>query len=1007
MRPDIATISLALGVFVADLSLPIGGLGHVLYAVVVILASFWFSQRHEIFRVAIACTILTLLGALLSSPPHSLWHVALNRALVLVAVWVTVLLSMQRWQNEETLRNESHFLSAILDTTEALVIVLDTQGGIVRVNRAWEKMTGYAFEEVCGHTLWNFLIPQERARMQQAFEELPSGQLLSKGEYVFVTKHQRQRLITWSNTVLTSQAGAPQHFIATGIDITERKQAEVALKRSEERVRMIVDNLPMAIAYVDKSRCFRFANQTLHHWAPQFDTLNGRHVSEVIGDGVYRQLSRQMSAVLSGTEMSLEFFVPENCGPARYVSAKFVPHLQPHGEVAGFFAAAEDITIRKRAEEELRDAKDAAEAAALAKSEFLATMSHEIRTPMNGVIGMTGLLLDTALSQEQRDFAETIRRSGKALLAIINDILDFSKIEAGKMELEIIGFDLRRAVEDVLELFAEQASVKGLELISLVQAAVPAWVEGDPGRLRQILTNLVGNAVKFTDNGEVVVCITRAEGAAEDDMLRFDVTDTGIGISPENQKKLFQAFTQADGSTTRKYGGTGLGLVISKRLVEMMKGQMGIESQAGHGSTFWFTVHLPMQAMPENATLPIVPNLYGTRMLCVNSNAALRTFLEMHLSAWGVKTEYLKDGEGVLEQLRTAYDSGQPYALVILDGQTPGMDYLTLAREIKNDLDLAVTRLLLLTSFNQRSQRQEALRQGFVACLTKPLRHVHLAACIAAAMGMSTELQMQPHMPRAGMGENEPELGMKVLVVEDNAVNQKVAAIILEKFGCRVDLAANGREALEASMRIVYDCIFMDCQMPEMDGFAATTAIRQREAQTGQHVPIIAMTANAMQSDRKRCLEAGMDHYLSKPVQAEELFAALFPYKPEEALVLESIPAVVPSREEADMLSHLSHLQDEHGDELVVELVELFVSNTPMMLTAMREALSQGDPDGLKQAAHTLRGSSSNLGAALLTSLCLALEAYGQAGETQEAVPLIDQLEQAFARVKLILETRP
>jgi len=262
-------------------------------------------------------------------------------------------------------------------------------------------------------------------------------------------------------------------------------------------------------------------------------------------------------------------------------------------------------------------------------------------------------------------------------------------------------------------------------------------------------------------------------------------------------------------------------------------------------------------------------------------------------------------------------------------------------------------------------------------------------------------------MPRAGMGENEPELGMKVLVVEDNAVNQKVAAIILEKFGCRVDLAANGREALEASMRIVYDCIFMDCQMPEMDGFEATTAIRQREVQTGQRVPIIAMTANVMQSDRKRCLEAGMDHYLSKPVQAEELFAALSPYKPEEALVLESMPVVVPSREEADMLSHLSHLQDEHGDELVVELVELFVSNTPMLLTAMREALAHGDSDGLQQVAHTLKGSSSNLGAEPLTSLCVALEEHGQAGEMQEAVPLIDKLEQEFARVKLVLETRP
>jgi CheY-like chemotaxis protein len=532
------------------------------------------------------------------------------------------------------------------------------------------------------------------------------------------------------------------------------------------------------------------------------------------------------------------------------VSAKFVPHLEPNGEISGFFSSAEDITIRKRAEAELRDAKDAAEEAARAKSEFLATMSHEIRTPMNGVIGMTGLLLDTALSQEQRDFADTIRRSGKALLSIINDILDFSKIEAGKMELEIIGFDLRRAVEDVLELLAEQASVKGLELIPLVHAAIATWVEGDPGRLRQILTNLIGNAVKFTDSGEVVVYVTRAEGGAEDGMLRFAVTDSGIGISPEKQKKLFQAFTQADGSTTRRHGGTGLGLAISRRLVEMMKGQIGIESQPGHGSTFWFTAHLPMRVMPQNATLPIVPNLYGTQMLCVNGNATLRTFLEMHLSAWGVKTAYMENGEGTLQQLRAAYDAGHPYELVILDCQTPGVDYLSLGRQIKNDLDLAVTRLLLLTSFNQRSQRQEALRQGFVACLTKPLRHAHLAACVAAAMGMSVELQMQPNMLPAGMGENDLELGMKVLVVEDNAVNQKVAAIILEKFGCRVDLAANGLEALEASMRIVYDCIFMDCQMPEMDGFEATAAIRQREAQTGQRVPIIAMTANAMPIDR-------------------------------------------------------------------------------------------------------------------------------------------------------------
>ncbi len=607
MWPQIATLLLALGVFLADLSSPMGGAGPVLYVIVVVLASFWFVQRRDIVKVAVACTGMTILGSVLAFHDDAFWHIELNRILVMVAVWVTALLTIQHRHSEDILRHESHFLSAILDTTEALVIVLNTEGRIVRVNQAWEQVMGYAFDEVENQPLWDFLVLQEQPRLQSAFTRFPP-QIPSKSEYILITKNRRPRLIAWTHTVLTTEAGGRKYLIATGIDITERKQAETAQRRSEERVRLVVDNLPMAIAYIDHKRRFRFANKTLQQWAQKPTAFYGQHVLDVVGESTYRQLKDQIDTVLSGREVSFEYEVPYDDSETRYVSAKYVPHLAPESAVAGYFAVVEDITTRKQSEAELRHAKEAAETAAHAKSEFLATMSHEIRTPMNGVIGMTGLLLDTALTQEQHDYAETIRRSGKALLSIINDIFDFSKIEAGKMELEIIGFDLRRAVEDVLELLAEQASAKGLELACLVHAAVPTWVEGDPGRLRQVLTNLVGNAVKFTESGEVIVHVTRAEDKGRNGRLRFAVTDTGIGIAPEVQEQLFQAFRQADGSTTRKHGGTGLGLAISKRLVEIMGGQIGIESQAGHGSTFWFTAHLPSRPVPHNATLPIMPN---------------------------------------------------------------------------------------------------------------------------------------------------------------------------------------------------------------------------------------------------------------------------------------------------------------------------------------------------------------------------------------------------------------
>ena len=682
-------------------------------------------------------------------------------------------------------------------------------------------------------------------------------------------------LIAWTAAALRkierSRVAAESALRDLNLELEDRVRARTSeLAESEARFRLLAETAPVGIIRRDaRGRC-TYVNQ-------QWSAITGLAAEQAAGDGwsagVHpeereRVISAWNEAAAAGSDVRLRYRVRTPDGADKWVDSLAVAIRAEDGtSVQGYVGTLTDVSTQVEATRAVAEARDRAVEASKSKSDFLATMSHEIRTPMNGVIGLTGLLLDTELTEAQRSYAEGVRSSGEALLTIINDILDFSKIEAGRLELEISDFDLREVVEGVGELLAPPAHHKGLELVTMVAADVPTVVSGDLGRVRQILTNLVSNGIKFTDRGEVEVTVRREPGAPG--MLRFEVRDTGVGIAAGDQQRLFESFAQADASTTRRYGGTGLGLAISKRLIEMMGGTIGVESTVGRGSTFWFTADL--KARPDLETAAVErDSLQGTSALIVDDNDTNRAILERQLAASGMATLLAPDAGTALQLLRGAVAAGTVPDVAILDRHMPGMDGLDLCRAIVGDPALERMRIVMLTS---ASSARAGSSDRVSAYLTKPVRQAELLEALATALAVGATPAAtvaapppEPAWPRAG--------GPPVLVAEDNPVNQKVAAAMLKRLGYRVDVVANGFEAVEAVEHVPYAAVLMDCQMPEMNGYEATEEIRRREP-PGHHIPIVALTASAIKGDEDKCLAAGMDAYVTKPVTVKALGAVL------------------------------------------------------------------------------------------------------------------------------------
>ncbi|MCO6457637.1 MAG: response regulator [Pirellulaceae bacterium] len=918
---------------------------------------------------------------------------------------------------------DSDLLRALLDSLPDNVYFKDRESRFIRVNRAAARWFGLEQpEDAAGKTDFDLFTSQHASvAFQDEQEIIRTGRPMLHKQEMETWPDGR---VTWVDTCkmpLVDHAGNTIGTFGISRDITQQKLAEEALSRERDLLRTLINHLPDLIFVKDAEGRFVAANEAVIH------ALGARRLDDVLGRTDFDFFDAALAAHFHADDEDVirsamplidreeEIIAPD--GQRKWLLTTKVPLLDSQGLVVGLVGIGRNVTRLKQVESDLTAAKEAADSANRAKSDFLANMSHEIRTPMNAIIGMTELLLDTHLTANQREYLRMVASSGESLLTLLNDILDFSKIEAGKMELDPSRFQLRDSLGDTIRSLALRAHGKGLELAFRVGHDVPDALIGDISRLRQVIVNLVGNAIKFTERGEVLVsveCQGHDERHAE---LRFAVVDTGIGIPLEQQERIFHAFEQADSSTTRRFGGTGLGLAISCRLVELMGGRIWIDSRPGRGSTFYFTARFEVADGKDGGELPgKLTAISDLRVLVVDDNATNRRILVDMLSNWGMQPVAVAGASEALAALRDAVTAGNPFRLLLSDVNMPEADGFELVRWVRDERALTGLPIVLLTSGGRPGDHRRRGELHIAAQLLKPVKQSELFSTVVTALGVSP-LEDPTEEPATGPAAQVRSL--KILLAEDNQVNQLLATALLQRQGHHVAVAHNGRQTVEMWSHGDFDLILMDVEMPEVDGLEATRQIRQRERQRGTHVPIIAMTAHAMRGDRELCLAAGMDDYLSKPIRSQQVTEKLVRVLErrevaggDESTAVE--PAGEPAGQSVESVGELVDwkvaLRSVNGDqELLRELLEIFLAQTPELLSEMKQAIDRQDLATLRLKAHALKGSMLFLGPTPIWQRAFRLEsiAAGQeGGDLRDALAalepqlatLLDQLRRYLAR---------